>query len=64
MIDGLNFFDQPVKNDLRTYDIIQKIAIGQGDNCTTVCLLDYPYFKENYKLIAIDLSKPQATSRW
>ena len=64
MIDGLNFFDHPVKNDLRTYDIIQKIAIGQGDNCTIVCLLDYPYFKENYKLIAIDLSKPQATSRW
>ena len=64
MIDGLNFFDQPVKNDLRTYGIIQKIAIGQGDNYTTVCLLDYPYFKENYKLITIDLSKPQATSRW
>ena len=26
----------------------------------TGCLLDYPYFKENYKLIAIDLSKQQA----
>ena len=32
MIDGRNVFDQPVKNDLRTYDNIQKIAIGQGDN--------------------------------
>ena len=26
----------------------------------TVCLLDYPYFKENYKMIAIELSKQQA----
>ena len=31
---------------------------GQGDDYTTVCLLDYPYFKK-YKLIAIDLSKQQ-----
>ena len=23
-------------------------------------MLDYPYFKENYKMIAIDLSKQQA----
>ena len=38
-----------------TYDNIQKIATGQGDDCTTGCLLDYDYFKENYKLIAIDL---------
>ena len=32
MIDGQNVFDQPVKNDLRTYNNIQKIAIGQGDD--------------------------------
>ena len=36
-----------------------KIAIGQGYDYTTCCLLDYPYFKENYKMIAIDLSKQQ-----
>ena len=39
--------------------IIQKLATGEGDDYTTVCLLDYPYFKENYRLIAIDLSKHQ-----
>ena len=39
---------------------IQKIAIGQGDDCTTGCLLDCNYFKNYYKMIAIDLSKPQA----
>ena len=58
MIDGRNF-DQSVKNDIRTYDNIRKIAIGQGDDYTTGCLLDYSYFKEYYKLIAIDLSKQQ-----
>ena len=47
------------KNDLRTYDNIRKIATGQGDDYTTGCFLDYSYFKENYKLIAIDLSKQQ-----
>ena len=50
---------QTIKNDLRTYDNIWKIASGQGDDYTTGCLLDYPYFEEYYKLIAIDLSKQQ-----
>ena len=27
-----NFFDQPVKSDMRTYDNIRKIATGQGDD--------------------------------
>ena len=44
MIDGQNLFDHPVKNDLRTYDNIQKTATGQEDDCTTDCLLDYPCF--------------------
>ena len=45
MIDGKNFFDQPVKNDKVTYENIRKITIGQGDDYTTGCLLDYTYFK-------------------
>ena len=57
MMDGRNVFDQPIKNDKITYDNNWKIATGQEDDCTTGCLLDYLYFKENYKLIAIDLSK-------
>ena len=60
MIDRKNFFDQPVKSDMRTYDKIRKIATGQGDDYTTGCLLDHNYFKEHYKMIAIDLSKQQA----
>ena len=35
------------------------MAAGQGDDYTTGCFLDYSYFKENYKIIAIDLSKQQ-----
>ena len=43
MIDGKNFFDQPVKNDKVTYENMRKISPGQGD----------------YKMIAVDLSKQQ-----
>ena len=59
-IYGKNFFDQPINNDIKTFENIRKSATGQGDDYTTGCLLDYPYFKENYKMIAIDLSKQQA----
>ena len=59
MIEGQNFYDQPVENDLRTYDNIRKIETGQVDDYTTDCLLDYPYFKEHYKIIATDFSKQQ-----
>ena len=55
-----NFFDQPVKNDIRTYDNIQKITTGRGDDYKTGCYLDYTYFKKYYTLIATDLSKQQA----
>ena len=44
----------------KTYENIRKIATGQGDDYTTGCLLDYPYFKDHYKMIAIDLIKQQA----
>ena len=38
----------------------KKIATtGQGDEYKTGCLLDYPYFKKNYNLNTIDLSKQQ-----
>ena len=43
MIDGLSFLDQPVKNDFKVYDNIQKLATGQGDHYTTGYLLDHPY---------------------
>ena len=57
LIDGRNFYDQPSNDSIRKYDEIRKIATGKGDNHATRCLLDYDYFKKNYQLIAVDLSK-------
>ena len=60
MIDGRNVFDQRINSMTKTYENIRNIATGQGDDYTTGCLLGYSYFKENYRMIAIDLSKQQA----
>ena len=59
-IDGKNVFNQLTNDDTKTYENIRKIATGQEDDYTTGCLLDYPYFKESCKMIAVDLSKQQA----
>ena len=47
------------KNALKTCDNIRKIATGPRDDQVTGCLLNYPYFKEHYKLITIDVTKKQ-----
>ena len=60
MINGENFFDQPIKNNKVTYENIRKIATGKGDDYRTGCLLDYSNFANTYKMIAVDLSKQQA----
>ena len=57
MIDAQITFDQFVITARKTNQKIRATATCQGDNCTTVWLLECPYFKENYKVIAIDLSK-------
>ena len=57
LIDGRNFYDQPINDQIKKYDEIRKIATGKGDDYTTGCLLDYQYFKDHYQLIAVDLSK-------
>ena len=48
LIDGRNFYDQPINDSVRKYDEIRKIATGKGDNYATGCLLDCDYFKKNY----------------
>ena len=45
---------------IKQYEEVRKIATGQGDDYTTDCLLDYVYFKDNFRLIAADLSKQKA----
>ena len=55
LIDGKGFFDLPVKNEEEAYEKI--IDMSNNNDYTTGNLLDFAYFKENYRLIAIDLSK-------
>ena len=57
LIDGRNFYDQPINDLIKQYDEVRKVSTGYGDDYTTGCLLDYAYFKDNYRLIAVDLSK-------
>ena len=59
-IDGRNVSDQPVNDLIKRYDEVRKVSTGQRDNCTTDCLLDFAYFKNNYRLIVADLSKQKA----
>ena len=56
LIDGNAFFELPIKNIEETYEKIIQIRDHSG-YYTRDNLLDYEYFKEHYKLIAIDLSK-------
>ena len=56
-IDGRNFYDQPINDLIKKYDEIRKISTGQDDDYTTRCLLDFAYFKRNYRLIIAYLSK-------
>ena len=55
LIDGKSFFDLPVKNEEGAYEKI--IDMCNNNDYTTGNLLDFAYYKENQRLIAIDLSK-------
>ena len=56
-IESRNIFDQLINGGTKTYENIRNFVTGQGDDYTTGCLFDYPYFKKHYKMIAIDASK-------
>ena len=47
LIDGRNFYDQPISDQIKKYDEIRNIAIAKKDNYTTGRLLDYQYFKDH-----------------
>ena len=59
-INGRNFYDKPINDTIKQYDETRKISTGQGDDYTNGCLLEFVYFKNNYRLIAADLSKRKA----
>ena len=65
MIDGKNFFDQLVKNNIQKYDTIRNFSTGQWDDHITGFLPDNNYFKENYKMKPIYLnSDSQLQKNW
>ena len=57
IIDGRNFYDNPIESDIEKYRELKKIMIGKGEDYTTGSLLDYNCFNKHYKLVAVDLSK-------
>ena len=57
IIDGRNFHDNPIESDIEKYRELKKVMIEKGEDYTTGSLLDYNYFKEHIKLVAVVLSK-------
>ena len=57
IIDGRNFYDNPIESDIGKHKELKKVMIGKGEDYTTRSLLDYNYFDKHYKLVAVDLSK-------
>ena len=57
IIDGRNFYDNPIENNSEKYRELKKVMIGKGEDYTTGSLLDCNYFIKHYKLVAVDLSK-------
>ena len=55
LIDGKGFFELPVKNEEEAYE--KMIEMSRNNDYTTGNLLHFAYFKDNYRLIATDLSK-------
>ena len=57
IIDGSNFYDNPIETNIEKYRELKKVMIGKGEDYTTGSLLDFNYFDKHYKLVAVDLSK-------
>ena len=57
IIDGRNFYDNPIESDIEKYRELKKVMIGKGEDNTTRSLFDFNYFDKHCKLVAVDLSK-------
>ena len=60
MIDGRYVYDQPTNDLIKQHDEVRNASAGQSDDFTTGCLLDQIYFKDYYRLIAVNLRKQKA----
>ena len=54
IIDGRNFYDNPIESDIEKYRELKEVMIGKGEVYTAGSLLDFVYFKKHYKLVAVD----------
>ena len=57
IIDGRNFYDNPIENYIEKYRELKKVMTGKGEDYNAGSLLDFNYFQNHYKLVAVDLSK-------
>ena len=57
IINGKNFYDPAIDSDIKRYDEIRKLTIGQGEDYTTGCFLDHDYIKDHYRVKAVDLTR-------
>ena len=57
IIDGRNFYDNPIESDIEKYRELKKVMIGKVEDFTTGSLFHFNYFDKHYKLVAVDLSK-------
>ena len=57
IINGNIFNDQAIDSDIKRYEKIRILSTGQGEDYTTVFLLDYDYINNDYRLITVDLSR-------
>ena len=57
IINGRNFYDNPIESDIEKYRELTKVMIGKGEDNTIGSLFDFNYFNKQYKLVAVDLSK-------
>ena len=57
IIDGRNFYDNPIESNIEKYRELKKVMIGKGEDNTTGSLFDFNYFDKHYKLVAVDFSK-------
>ena len=57
IINERNFYDNSIESNTEKYRELKKVMTGKEEDYTTGSLLDYDYFKKNYKLVAVDLFK-------
>ena len=60
MFWGRNCYEQLINGLIKQNDEVRKVSTGQCHDYTTGSLLVYAYFKDNYRLVAVDLSKQKA----